>query len=208
MYYLVQRGEPLIITRLARWMGVRPSTVTQVVRLLEHKGALQRNMQGNVSLTSTGMQQAIASVRRHRIIERFLFDVVRVPWHLAHQEAVGIEQAVSARLEERIIALVGPARCSPYGHPIDPDPATDRRTGQALLHVPLGAQFVVRRIDEEAEEQADLLHALFTAQLLPEQQVVIAATPPHCRVKLPNTLQVNTVTLAMAKAVWGDVLMP
>ncbi len=93
-------------------------------------------------------------MRRHRLIERFLTDVLGVPWDEVHEEAERLEHAMSPVLEERMLAAIGDAKTCPHGHPIV---AGARLSGVPLADVEVGASVRVLRFENEAE---DLLHYL------------------------------------------------
>ena len=91
IYYLAARREPVIGARLAEWMDVTPPTVTNIVHRMEEQGYITRDGRGEISLTEGGFTLAEAMVKRHRVLERFLVDVMGVPWHMIHEEAVRLE---------------------------------------------------------------------------------------------------------------------
>ncbi len=100
-------------------------------------------------------------MRRHRMIERFLTDVLGVPWDEVHEEAERLEHAMSPVLEERMMAAIGDAKTCPHGHPIM---AGSRLAGVPLADVEVGAKVRVVRFENEAE---DLLHYLKASGLEP-----------------------------------------
>jgi Mn-dependent DtxR family transcriptional regulator len=116
--YLASRNEPVIAAHLARWMRVRPPTVTNVVQRLERKHLIRRDASGAIELTETGTELANQIVRRHRLLECFLYSIVGIPWHQVHQEAIRLEPSLSPAFEARIEALVGQSTTCPHGNPI------------------------------------------------------------------------------------------
>src|SRR6266480_5317465 len=102
-----------------------------------------------------------AVVRRHRLIERFLTDVLGIPWDEVHEEAERLEHAMSPVLEERMLAAIGDAKTCPHGHPLV---AGERERGALLADVEPGAKVTVLRFENEAEE---LLHYLKESGLHP-----------------------------------------
>jgi DtxR family Mn-dependent transcriptional regulator len=169
--YLAARREPVIAAQLARWMRVRPPTVTHVVQRLEQKGLIVRDPAGAIALTPSGCELAEQVVRRHRLLERFLYDHMQIPWHEVHREATMLEAAISPALEERIAAMVGDKPTCPHGNPIpgqgEPTPDDVR-----LITVQPGAWFVITRIDEEAGEDSCTLQLLWARGLLPGTPLV------------------------------------
>ena len=102
----------------------------------------------------SGLEQAEAIVGRHRLIERFLTDVVGIAWDDVHEEAEKLEHAMSPAFEQWMISAVGDAKTCPHGHPIEPG---TRVPGVPLADVEVGAEVEVLRFENEAE---DLLHYL------------------------------------------------
>ena len=114
-------------------------------------------------------------MRRHRLIERFLTDVLGVPWDEVHEEAERLEHAMSPVLEERMLAAIGDAKTCPHGHPII---AGARLAGVPLADVEVGASVRVLRFENEAE---DLLRYLKASGLEPGLEGSCrAATTSRC----------------------------
>ncbi len=104
---------------VARAMQLSPPTVHEMVGRLERDGYITRADDKTIAFTESGREHAEGIVRRHRLIERFLTDVLGIPWHEVHEEAERLEHAMSPVLEERMLAAIGDARTCPHGHPID-----------------------------------------------------------------------------------------
>lgn len=176
--YLAARREPVIAAQLARWLHVRPPTVTIMLQRLEQRALITRAADHSIQLTPAGSAFAEQIIRRHRLIERFLFDTLQIPWHEIHREATRLEPYLSPALEERIVALVGAATTCPHGNPI-PGQGAPTIDDQRLTSVPTGAWFVITRIDEEAGEDSCTLQLLWTRGLLPGTPLVRLADPSH-----------------------------
>lgn len=206
IYYLAARNEPVIAARLARWMGVQPPTVTVILRQLEDKKKLiSRSAHGEISLTDEGFVLAEAMVRRHRILERFLVDVMGMAWHQIHEEAVRLEHALSPAMEERITALVGDSTTCPHGNPI-PGNADGYEGSTRLSEAVSGRGFVIKRIVEEAEEDTDLIRYLQSSGLVPGAAFVVGAAAPSFGVALQAPGQTITVSPEIAALLWGEVV--
>jgi DtxR family Mn-dependent transcriptional regulator len=204
IYYLGAREEPVIAARLARWMSVQPPTVTHIVAQLEKKGYISRDARGEISLTPEGVVLAKTMVRRHRILERFLTDVMGMPWHLIHEEAVRLEPALSPSMEARIMALVGDAATCPHGNPIPGN--TDEFPGDTRLdQAALNATFTIRRISEEAEEDSDLIRYLQSNDLVPGAVYTVIDQSPSYGVTLQRPGQRVTLSPEVAELLWGEV---
>ena len=147
---------------------------------------------------------AEAMVRRHRILERFLVDVIGMPWHLIHEEAVRLEHALSPTLEARINAMVGGAPTCPHGNPIPGN--CDAFPGHTRLdRASLQAAFTIRRIAEEAEEDSDLIRYLQRNELVPGAAFTVADRSPAYGVTLQRPGQRVTLSPEVAELLWGDV---
>jgi DtxR family Mn-dependent transcriptional regulator len=179
LFWLQEAGLPMTGANVARAMQLSPPTVHEMVGRLERDGYITRRRDRTISFTPEGAEHAEGIVRRHRMIERFLTDVLGVPWDQVHEEAERLEHAMSPVLEERMQAAIGKAETCPHGHPIV---AGARLAGVPLADVQIGAKVRVLRFENEAE---DLLHYLKDSGLEPglegtliasdEEQVVLQA---------------------------------
>ncbi|HWX52512.1 MAG TPA: metal-dependent transcriptional regulator [Solirubrobacteraceae bacterium] len=168
LFWLQEAGLPMTGANLARAMQLSAPTVHEMVGRLERDGYIVRAPDRTIAFTATGAEHAEGIVRRHRLIERFLTDVLGVPWDEVHEEAERLEHAMSPVLEERMRAAIGDAKTCPHGHPIV---AGARLAGVPLADVEVGASVRVLRFENEAEE---LLHYLKEAGLEPGLEGVLA----------------------------------
>jgi len=161
MFWLEEAGLPITGANVARAMQLSAPTVHEMVGRLERDGYVERATDKSLRFTPEGRQQASAIVRRHRLIERFLTDILGIPWDEVHEEAERLEHAMSPVLEERMLAAVGDARTCPHGHPLTEG---EREQGALLADVERGAAVLILRFENEAEE---LLHYLKEVGLHP-----------------------------------------
>src|SRR5205809_3668186 len=154
IFWLQEAGLPMTGANVARAMQLSAPTVHEMVGRLERDGYITRAADKSISFTEEGLAQAEAVVRRHRLIERFLTDVLGIAWDDVHEEAERLEHAMSPVLEARMLAAIGDAKTCPHGHPID---AGNRIEGVPLADVEEGATVRILRFENEAE---DLLHYL------------------------------------------------
>jgi DtxR family Mn-dependent transcriptional regulator len=161
LFWLYEAGLPMTGANIARAMQLSPPTVHEMIGRLERDGYITRATDKVISFTENGREHAEAIVRRHRLIERFLTDVLGIPWDEVHEEAERLEHAMSPVLEERMLAAIGDARTCPHGHPID---VGSRIPSVPLADVEVGASVTIVRFENEAE---DLLHYLKAAGLDP-----------------------------------------
>jgi DtxR family Mn-dependent transcriptional regulator len=170
LFWLQEAGLPMTGANVARAMQLSPPTVHEMIGRLERDGYITRATDKSISFTGTGSEHAEGIVRRHRLIERFLTDVLGIPWDEVHEEAERLEHAMSPVLEERMLAAIGDAKTCPHGHPIV---AGTRIEGVPLADVAVGASVRVLRLENEAE---DLLHYLKGAGLEPGMEGTVASS--------------------------------
>jgi len=170
LFWLHEAGLPMTGANLARAMQLSAPTVHEMIVRLERDGYVAREADRSIAFTEDGRRHAEEIVSRHRLIERFLTDVVGVPWDDVHEEAEHLEHAMSPRFEAYVRSAVGEAKTCPHGHPIVPG---RRIEGVPLADVDEGASVTVLRFENEAE---DLLHYLKAAGLEPGLRGTVAAT--------------------------------
>ena len=203
IYYLSARNEPVIGARLAEWMNVTPPTVTNIVQRMEEQGYIQRDARGEISFTNVGFTLAEAMVKRHRILERFLVDIMGIPWHKIHEEAVRLEHSLSPLMEERIATLVGQSTTCPHGNPI-PGTGVGYVGSLRLDRAGVGSRFVLRRIVEEAEEDSELMRYLQNIGLTPGEVFEVADQSPSYGVTLRRDGQSITLSAQIGASLWGE----
>ncbi len=169
LFWLQEAGLPMTGANVARAMQLSAPTVHEMVGRLERDGYITRAQDRLISFTPDGATHAEEIVRRHRLIERFLTDILGVPWDEVHEEAERLEHAMSPVLEQRMLAAIGDAKTCPHGHPIV---AGKRLAGVPLADVAVGASVRVLRFENEAE---DLLHYLKASGLEPGLEGTLAA---------------------------------
>jgi DtxR family Mn-dependent transcriptional regulator len=173
LFWLQEAGLPMTGANLARAMQLSAPTVHEMIGRLERDGYITRGGDRAISFTGSGAEHAEGIVRRHRLIERFLTDVLGVPWDEVHEEAERLEHAMSPVLEERMRAAIGDAKTGPHGHPIV---AGARLAGVPLADVEVGASVRILRFENEAE---DLLHYLKASGIEPGLEGVLAERDRH-----------------------------
>src|SRR2546429_8481671 len=164
LFWLFEAGLPMTGANLSRAMQLSAPTVHEMLGRLERDGYIARDAERTIVFTPSGREHAELLVSRHRMIERFLTDVVGVPWDDVHEEAERLQHAMTPRFEAYVRASVGEAKTCPHGHPI--------RVGERIDGVPLadcepGAKVTILRLENEAE---DLLHYLKAAGIEPGMQ--------------------------------------
>jgi DtxR family Mn-dependent transcriptional regulator len=124
VYRLAKTDDGAHTGTLAERMGVSPGTATTAIKRLDERGLLQHQPYRGVGLTKKGRRAAVAAIRRHRIVERFLSDMLGYPWNEADRLAGAFEHELPQQVEDRLfVALDRPSTC-PHGFPIpEPDDA-------------------------------------------------------------------------------------
>jgi DtxR family transcriptional regulator, Mn-dependent transcriptional regulator len=168
IFWLFEAELPMTAANVARAMQLSPPTVHEMVGRLERDGYITRDEHKTIRFTESGRDHAEEIVSRHRLIERFLTDVVGVPWDDVHEEAEKLEHAMSPRFEAYVRSSVSEATTCPHGHPITPG---QRIEGVPLADVEEGAEVTILRFENEAE---DLLHYLKEAGLEPGLKGTVA----------------------------------
>ncbi len=161
LFWLFEAGLPMTAANVGRAMRLSAPTVSEMIGRLERDGYISRDAERTISFSDSGRADAERIVSRHRMIERFLTDVVGVPWDEVHEEAEHLEHAMTARFEAYVRASVGDALTCPHGHPIR---VGERISGVPLADCQLGAQVTILRLENEAE---DLLHYLKDTGIAP-----------------------------------------
>src|SRR5262245_58080818 len=147
MFWLEEAGLPINGANIARAMQLSPPTVHEMIGRLEDDGYVERADDKSLKFTHKGREEAEAISRRHRLIERFLTDVLGIPWDEVHEGAERMEHAMSPVLEERMLVAIGDAKTCPHGHPIVEGV---REHGVLLADVEPGASVHVLRFENEA----------------------------------------------------------
>lgn len=157
--------------QLAATLGVVPGTATTMVKTLAESGLVEYEPYVGVRLTAAGERLAAMVLRRHRLLELFLVQVMGMSWAEVHDEAEHLEHAVSDRLIERIDEMLGRPSVDPHGDPIpSPDGVVQHTDHQSLLNCPLNACLTIARI---TDQDAKFLHFVEESSLKPGSDVVV-----------------------------------
>src|SRR5690606_31675161 len=158
---------------LAAAIGVTPGGRTTMVKTLAESGLVHYEPYAGVRLTPAGERLAGLVIRRHRLIELFLVQVMGMSWDEVHDEAEQLEHVVSERLIERIDEMLGHPEVDPHGDPIpDAEGIINHREMQTLLTCPIGVPLAVTRV---ADQDASFLRFLESSGLKPGQQLKVQA---------------------------------
>ena len=159
--------------RLADWLSVSRPTVTVALRRMTRDGMVRLNAHKEIELTARGDEAAAAIVRRHRIMERWLTDVLGLDWVTADAEAERLEHAVSQVVEETLYRSLGRPTTCPHGNPI-PGHSTMRANELRLSALRPGDTGTITRISEVAQREAPpLLKYLHDRGLHPGTRITV-----------------------------------
>jgi len=166
IYSLTEEGIPTIQARIAERLAYTPQTVSETVHKLIHDGYLEVSPQKEITLTDTGRRLSESIVRRHRLAERFIVEIVGLPWSQAHIEAGKWEHVISPEVEARFQELLSfPSTC-PHGNPI-PGATYDITDQYALINIDKNQFCTVARITEQVEISQDVLLYLEKTGIMP-----------------------------------------
>tara|TARA_Y100000768_G_scaffold210095_1_gene158253 strand:+ start:630 stop:1301 length:672 start_codon:yes stop_codon:yes gene_type:complete len=177
IFELQEDGVDVIQARIVERLQVSRPAVSEMVRKMGDAGLIKLK-DNSISLTSSGAKLANQVVRRHRLAERFLTDVLGLSWAEAHHEAGKWEHVVSPRVEAAFLRLLEDPTTCPHGNPI---PGSDYQIPEgtsALAEISVGNQFVIERIPEELEFQPGLLEFLEESNLIPGENGTVTAVSP------------------------------
>lgn len=162
--------------QLASALGVVPGTATTMVKTLAESGLVHYEPYMGVRLTAAGERLAAMVLRRHRLIELFLVQVLAMDWSEVHEEAERLEHAVSERLIDRIDQMLGRPAVDPHGDPIPgPEGELNQQKYPDLLTSPLDTSLAVIRV---TDQDAEFLRFIEQRGLKPGQRVKIEARDP------------------------------
>ena len=219
VYELEEEGIVPLRARIAERLGHSGPTVSQTVARMERDGLLSLAGDRHLELSDEGRLLATRVMRKHRLAERLLVDVIGLELEYVHDEACRWEHVMSERVERKILALIGEHRESPYGNPI---PGLDelgeqlnedfRRGVSSLVELVVGGPVVVtvRRIGEPAQVDPEALNLLTQAGLMPGHRVLVRQEGGRIVVVRDGAAEVTGVSLPddVAAHVFADSPVP
>lgn len=185
IFELVEEGVVPLRARIAERLHQSGPTVSQTVARMERDGLVHLEADRHLELTELGKALATRVMRKHRLAERLLVDVIGLPWELVHNEACRWEHVISEAVERRLVGLLQDPTEDPYGNPIPgldelgsparPKPAPP---GMAPLdgHEGVGATRIINRIGEPLQTDEKVLAALDQAGVRPGVTITVART--------------------------------
>jgi DtxR family Mn-dependent transcriptional regulator len=205
IYDLEEEGVVPLRARIAERLEQSGPTVSQTVSRMERDGLLHVAGDRHLELTDKGRTLAISVMRKHRLAERLLVDVIGLPWEEVHAEACRWEHVMSEDVERRLVQVLNNPTTSPFGNPIpglselgfDPNSVNDTVNLVRLTELPSGmpVAVVVRQLTEHVQGDTELISRLKDAGVVPNARVTVEANdhggvtiviPGHEQVELPH----------------------
>jgi len=208
IFELDEEGIVPMRARIAERLGHSGPTVSQTVARMERDGLVRVADHRHLELTEAGMAKATRVMRKHRLAERLLLDVIGLEWEYVHDEACRWEHVMSDRVERKLLALLDDPRESPYGNPI---PGLDELGGPLVRAfregvLPLGealedgappVEVVVRRLGEPVQTDVEVMARLARVGMLPGRRVAASREADTVRVEAGSVIVEFPVSVAM-----------
>lgn len=194
IYDLEEEGIVPLRARIAERLEQSGPTVSQTVARMERDGLLKVAGDRHLELTEKGRELAVAVMRKHRLAERLLVDVIGMPWEQVHEEACRWEHVMSENVERRLLAVLDNPTTSPYGNPIPglellgADHAATADGATRIADLPQGepVAVIVRRLSEHAQSEQSLIAELREAGVVPNARVTVTVSPQKVLISTPG----------------------
>jgi len=179
IYELEEEGQKILQARIGERLGLAAATVSEGVKRLVSDGYVTVDQGRSLGLTDEGRRLAETLVRRHRLAERMLTDILGIPWHQCHEQAEDWEKVMTPEVETAILAkLTGPATC-PHGNPIPgADSAVPWSDLRSVASMVTGDKGRLTRLLEDVELDHDVLKYLEDHRLMPGADLALLEVAP------------------------------
>jgi DtxR family Mn-dependent transcriptional regulator len=202
IYRLEQDVSPVTTSALAEQLGISSASVSEMAGKLAELGLVTREPYRGMALTEKGMSQALILIRRHRLWERFLTDVLGIPWDQVHEEACRLEHVTSPLVEERLAQLLGDPETCPHGYPVPTaEGEITVEAGCPLVELTVGQRARVLRVPEGDNA---LLRYLATLGLQPQTAIQIEAAAPF---QGPLTVQIGEARHVLGRKLAAQIVV-
>jgi DtxR family transcriptional regulator, Mn-dependent transcriptional regulator len=196
----VDQGRPATPDDVTAFARIPAATAEAALRELRGRGLLDAKLDC-LNLSDEGRRQAAAVLRRHRLSERLLTDVLGLPWDRVHDEAMRLEHSLTPEAEARLTSLLNDPETCPHGGPIPGSDGTEAPRTRTLDTVPAGTQV---RIEQITEEEAALLRYLASLGLLPKAELSVEEVAPFGG---PLLVRVGGARYAIGREVAAKILV-
>ncbi|MBA3292095.1 MAG: metal-dependent transcriptional regulator [Actinobacteria bacterium] len=201
VFELEEEGQRIVQARIGQRLGLAPATVSEGIKRLIGEGYVRIEGTRDIELTQNGRLVASTLVRRHRLAERMLVDILGIPWHRCHEQAEDWEKVMTPEVEQSILAKLDGEPCCPHGNPI---PGTEGSISwddlKPVTLMAAGEGGTLRRLLEDIELDHDVMLYLEQHGLMPGARMTVVDLAPDGtrtllvadeRVALGQTLQNN-----------------
>ena len=200
IYHLSTEGAPVSTSAIAERLGIAAGSVTGMLKRLAEQGLVEHVRYYGTRLTHDGAENAIRTIRRHRVLELFLVEVLGYTWDRVHAEAERLEHVVSDEMIDRMATVLGEPAEDPHGAPIPASGADFQDTRyMALADLPAGSRAVLRRVPDEDPEA---LRYLASLQLVPGTEIEVVEVAPF---NGPLTVRVGAEFRVVGRELAADV---
>jgi DtxR family Mn-dependent transcriptional regulator len=195
IYDLEEEGVVPLRARIAERLEQSGPTVSQTVARMERDGLLHIAGDRHLELTDKGRAMAVSVMRKHRLAERLLVDIIGLEWENVHAEACRWEHVMSEEVERRLVEVLNHPTTSPYGNPIPGldelgvcEPSGAVETLIRLSDVPQGepSAVVVRRLAEHIQTDPEVIGRLREAGVVPDARVTVETRPGAVVITVPG----------------------
>jgi DtxR family transcriptional regulator, Mn-dependent transcriptional regulator len=202
VHRIVTQGRAAAIVEIAAFARIAPAEVEGALSELRARGLVVADLSDRIILTNEGQRLAVGILRRHRLSERLLTDVLGLPWDRVHDEAMRLEHSLTPEAEARLESLLNHPETCPHGAPIPvPNGSPPAQTTRTLDRVSAGTQV---RIEQVTEEDGALLRYLASLGLFPRACLTVEEVAPFGG---PLLVQVNGARYAIGRDVAAKILV-
>lgn len=202
IYRLAGSGEPAGVPALAECLGVSTVSANEMIRKLEREGLVAYQPYKGVLLTTEGEARALTVLRRHRLWERFLVDVLEMPWEEAHRDACELEHASSTVLIDRLERFLGEPDTCPHGHAVpSADGEIANQQGFPLTELPAGERAIILCVPED---QPGVLTYLSELRMRPGEAIITEDVAPF---EGPLTVRVAGTRQALGRNLASRIIV-
>ena len=202
VHRIVTQGRAAEVGEVAAFAHVSPTEVEAAISDLRTRGLVVADLPDRIILTREGQRLAAGILRRHRLSERLLTDVLGLPWDRVHEEAMRLEHSLTPEAEARLESLLNHPETCPHGAPIPvPDTSPPPPATRTLDRVVAGTQV---RIEQVTEEDGALLRYLASLGLFPQARLTVEEVAPFGG---PLLVRVNGARYAIGRDVAAKILV-
>jgi DtxR family Mn-dependent transcriptional regulator len=210
IYNMTMEGEPVIGARLADKFRVSRPTVTETIKRLMADGYAVQNPDKSIALTPEGSALTEQVLRRHRLAERMLFDLIGMDWIQAHEQAHTLEHGMTDELAQRISERLGHPLTCPHGNPIPGNASSGvtflkERSAFRLSTGTPGQTVEVVLVSEVVEDESDVLRRLSDTGLHPRALLTIQTIDPSSTLTFRTKNRVRSIPYGLATKIWVSV---